>query len=269
MNKKLMLLLLSFVLLGGLVSAALTREDFTNLQLSNNLGTVDDFKGHITINVQKGWNILPLKFIAEASGRYWGNFKEGQTCEQDIFQNVWYYSPVSGGYYHLPNIDDWRFPVSRNNNVLLTEFQNKYYHIYAGSGWIYSSKACILEGDEGVGLISMNYGGETGVGYNYNELNMKAGWNFIPVDYLWSGQEMSLREVFSDCGMEKLNIWDSQNQKWTYDSAQMNNISYFALDEKIAPSMVFKTLLVKTGKDCYLAKNVIDGASQGNPPSLP
>lgn len=69
----------------------------------------------------------------ESSGVYWSNFKEGQTCEQDIFQNVWCYSPVIGNYYHIPLIDDWGAPKTRNNDVLLNEFKAKYYHVYAGS----------------------------------------------------------------------------------------------------------------------------------------
>lgn len=250
------------------VSAALMPEDFTNLQLENKLGIVADPRGHVTINLQNGWNMIPLKFVGEASGRYWSNFKEGQTCNMDVFQNVWYYSPVRGEYYHIPVIDDWRYPSSRNNNILLTEFQNKYYHIYSGSGWVYSEEDCILEGDDGINLISKSYGGDTGVGYNYKELILKAGWNFVPADFYWSALERSFADVFNGCEIEKINRWDSQNQKWLYTAEQMNTLPA-GWQEKISPSKVFTTFVIKTKKDCTLAQNVIDGSTGSAPPTIP
>ncbi|MBS3090855.1 hypothetical protein J4217_00210 [Candidatus Pacearchaeota archaeon] len=271
MGKKIILpIAFALILLGAVFVSALNLQDFTNLQLGNNQGIVESPNGHVTINVVKGWNVLPLKFISEASGRYWGNYKEGQTCSQDVFQNVWYYSPERASYYHIPVIDDWSAPKTRDNAFLLGELQGKYYHVFAGSAWMYSPKNCTLEGDNGVDLVSRSYGSEDqDISYSYGDLILKAGWNFVPVDYLWSAMDKSFAEVFAGCNVEKFNIWDSQKQKWLFSISQNVTSASFAWNEEIAPPMIFTTLVVKTGNDCALAKNVIDGQTDSNPPALP
>jgi hypothetical protein len=243
--------------------AVLATEPLTNFDLGNNQGHIDLATRHVTMNLKKGWNLLPLKFMYEASGRYWSNKKEN-TCEQDVFQSIYVYSPVKKQYTKLPVIDDWGAPKSRNNQYLLEEFAGKYYHIFAGSGWIYTPKDCILEGDDGATLIAGSYGSEgQDNSYTYDELVMKAGWNYIPVDYYWSLASRTFADVFDSCGVQKYYLWDNQNQSWIAASQQG-----FAWNEKVSPLMTFTTILVKTSKDCKVAKNVKDGPSS-LPPQIP
>ena len=251
-----------FLILGlGTATATLSRTDFENVVFSDNRGSTNEAShGHVIYNINKGWNIVPLKFMMEASGRYNANEKEGQTCNRDIFQNVWYYSPVIKDYYHIPVIDDWGAPKTRNNNILLNEFKAKYYHIYAGSAWVYSLKNCILEGDDGTQLVSGSYGDEQQEkGYTHKELVLKAGWNFVPVDMRMAAYEKSLKELFDNCGATKFLVYDKNGNRWQDISASVNN--------KIPISDIFKTIVVKTTQDCNFAD--YEASSSTAPPSLP
>ena len=263
MSKIIMFIVMIAVLSFGVFSV-MSIDQFTNLELGNNQGHVDSPKDHVTMNLKKGWNLLPLKFISDASGRYWSNKKEN-TCEQDVFLNIYVYSPVKKQYTKLLVIDDWKSPKSRNNEFLLGEFAGKYFHIYAGSAWLYAPKECTLEGDDGVGLISKSYGSEgEGKSYSYEQLVLKSGWNFIPVDYYWPAAERSFADIFDSCGVEKYYLWDNQKQSWIAASQQESG-----WNEKISPLMTFTTILVKTSKDCSIAKNIIDGPSGSVPPPIP
>jgi|SRR3989344_8040977 len=198
----------------------------------------------------------------ESSGRYWSNFKEGQTCGQDIFQNVWYYSPIRGSYYHIPEIDDWGAPKTRNNDVLLNEFKSKYYHIYAGSAWIYSPKNCILEGDDGTQLVSGSYGNfEQEKVYQYKELVLKAGWNFVPIDVSMVAYEKSLKDLFNSCGAQKFYKYDKANNNWVDITAEISS------GNKLVPSDIFTTYLVKTTINCNFAD--YKASSGSTPPAIP
>ncbi len=260
--KKLVFFVLILISVGILVSA-ISQSDFLNVIFSENRGSVDDAsRGHVTYDIGKGWNLVPLKFIMESAGRYWSNFKEGRTCEQDIFQNVWYYSPVRGSYYHIPAIDDWGAPKTRNNDVLLNEFKAKYYHIYAGSAWIYSPKNCILEGDDGTQLISGSYGNaEQEKVYQYKELILKAGWNFVPVDMKMVAYEKSLKDLFNSCSAQKFYKYDRSGNKWVEITAEVMS------GNKLQINQIFETILVKTTQDCNFAD--YDASSSTAPPGIP
>ncbi len=252
------------LLLVGAVSAMLPMETFTNLELGNGQGHIDDVRGHVTMNLKAGWNLLPLEFIMEASGRYWSN-KDDLTCSQDVFHTVWVYSPVEKKYTLLPRIDDWGAPVSRNNVYLQREFAGKYFHIFDGSGWIFTPNDCTLEGDSGVGIVAKSFGMvDQGIEGTYEELVMKAGWNYIPIDYYWPAMEHTFGTVFSGCNVEKYYLWDNAGQRWipAYQEG-------FGWNEQISPLMTFTTLLVKSNTDCRLAKNIIDGPPGAVPPALP
>ena len=218
---------------------------------------------HVVVTLDQGWNLLPLDFIAESSGRYWSNYDiRDTTCSQDIFQNVWYYSPVRKEYYHLPAIDDWIYPKTRENEILMTEFSNKYYHIYSGSGWIYTPEPCSLAGDDGTSLYSQSYGDQTqDKEYRSEELVLKAGWNFISPDFNMYTLQKNFWEMLVPCGVDKAYGWHSDTQEWENIIPEANQAS-----DILQTTNIFETVLVKTRNDC----NLLDFSnSDGSPPSLP
>ena len=224
---------------------------------------------HVVVSLDKGWNLLPLKFIMETSGRYWSNYREGETsCEQDIFQNVWYYSPVARKYYPIPVIDDWGAPKTRENNFLLQEFRNKYYSIYAGSAWIYTPEACSLAGDSGTSLWSESYGdSEQEKSYRREELVMKAGWNFFAPDYGMYALQKNPWQLLESCGVEKAHGWHSDTQEWENIINEVRGAMSQGDYDAIQTTNIFETVLVKTSQDC----NLLDFESQSGsqPPELP
>ena len=248
------------------VSAALVESDFENVTFSNNRGRTTEKAGnHVIYNLGKGWNLVPLKFLMEASGRYNSYYKEGQTCDQDVFQNIWYYSPVRADYYQLPTINDWGSPKTRGNDVLLKEFQQKYYHIYAGSAWAYTPESCSIEGDSGTQLLYGNYSNDQQeIGYSHKELILKAGWNFVPINMKMVGYEKSLVELLSPCGLEKAYTYDQLNNKWIDSTAAAKNQSG---SSTLFVSDLFETILVKTSVDCNFAD--FEDSSLSSPPALP
>lgn len=262
MGKLFLGLALFLIVSASIAVSAFSPQDFRNIVLSDNRGTIEDAfsSGHVTYAIGKGWNLVPLAFIQEAAGRYWSNHKEGQSCNQDIFQNVWYYSSTTNDYYHLPYIDDWGSPVTRNNAFLLNDFRAKYYSIYAGSGWIYSPENCILEGDSGGELISDSYGGQAG-GYQYKELTLKAGWNFVPIEPRMVYYEKTWKGVLEACGGDRIYHYDQPKNKWI-DLTKNTEV----LDRKFMPGDIFNTYLIKTTRDCALAEYSSSGSA---PPSLP
>ena len=253
----------SLILIATLVSAN-GLQDFTNIVFNNNLGTVE--ANHVTVNLKEGWNLLPLKFVAEAAGRYWANYEEGVTCNQEVFQHVWFYSPLTKNYYHFPTdeddpletIDDWRYPKTRGNDFLLNEFQNKYYHIYAGSAWIYSENNCILEGDDGVGLVALHSSNETqDISYDYEDLVLKKGWNLIPIDFLMVSTGKSFGDIFEPCDVIKFNIWDNMNQEWQISKEEETEMLPAFKNESPTIGDIFKTLAIKTNSDCRIGENIL------------
>src|SRR3989344_3893048 len=269
MKKIILYTVLAFIFSAGLpgfVSAVLTKADFENITFSGNRGSVNEAShGHVIYNLGKGWNLVPLKFLMESKGRYSSYQKEGKTCDSDVFDNVWYYSPAKGSYYHMPALDDWSYPKTRNNDFLLNEFKQKYYHIHAGSAWAYTPEDCSLEGEDGTQLISENYGNaEQEKNYNYKELVLKAGWNFVPVDYKMVAYEKSLVGLFSKCEPEKFYKYDKHNNKWVNLTEASKAAS--ASSSKLFPLDIFDTILVKTKKDCNFADYSMSSISV--PPSL-
>ena len=268
MIKKILLGILILTVLSFFSSATLTRSDFDNVIFSNGRGSSTSAAGqpgeHVIYNIGKGWNLVPLKFMMEATSRYWSNYKEGKTCEQDIVQNVWYYSPVQGKYYHIPRMDDWGSPKQRGNSFLLNEFKGKFYHIHGGSAWVYSPNNCILEGDSGIQLITEgSYGSELEpeTGYQYKELVLKAGWNFVPVDMRMVAYEKSIKELFEQCNAQRFYKYDKANNKWVDVASEVG------AGNKLGVGDIFDTILIKTTKDCNFAN--YDASSSSSPPSIP
>lgn len=268
MKKILSVLLIIILGLSSGVFAIINENDFNKIILTDNLGNVTN-SNDIKINLVEGWNLLPLEFIANANGEYHGNYKKGKTCNQDVFQNIWMYSPVSKDYYHIPVFDDWQYPKTRNNNFLLNEFKSNYFHIFAGSGWVYSNKKCILETSyHGVKLLRSNYNDEAqGKMSSYKKLILKTGWNLVPIDRLMVISETSLDKIFDGCGVQKYNLWDNKNQKWILSTEEMNKLIGF--NEKININDIFKTVLIKTSSDCYLGDNIFKQYYNAVPSEMP
>jgi hypothetical protein len=258
-----MLVFLIIIITVGNASAVVSPSDLQNVVFSDDRGSTNEAShGHVTYNLVEGWNLVPLAFMYESSGRYWANHKEGRSCSQDIFQNVWYYSPVLKDYYHIPVMDDWASPVSRNNDLLLNEFKGKYYHVFSGSGWVYSPSDCILEGDSGTQLFADSYGSsELRPGYNKKELVLKSGWNFVPLDMHMAVYEKSLKELFASCQATRFYTYDPKSRKWVDASPEVS------AGKKIPFADIFKTYVVKTSRDCNFAD--FSEASKSAPPTLP
>ncbi len=259
--------LICLLLIGTVFAIKPLRGDF---DINNGLGRVEgaDDHGHVIMTINKGWNLLPLRFIMDASGRYWGNYKEGQTCNQDVFQSVWYYSPASRDYYHIPVIDDWGAPGSRNNDFLLNEFLAKYYHIHAGSAWLYSPDMCILETDSGVELIFESFhDGDRSHYFKKEELILKSGWNFIPMNMRMYVFERNPYELLQDCSPSKFYGWNSRIQKWEALTDEIMEVIRTGEYDTPQTSNIFETILVKTNRDCYFAD--FDQTSGSAPPAIP
>lgn len=222
---------------------------------------------HIEIRLDKGWNLVPIKYLAEASGRYHANYEEGISCDQDILQNVWYYSPAKNDYILLENIDDWRFPVGRDKPEVLSEFKAQYYHAYAGSAWIRAPGPCTLAGDSGPSLISEHFSSMDGYGYSREELILKAGWNFIPLTMRMAVFEHAFAEAIASCDPQRIFYWDSSTQSWIdMTGDHLSAIAQENYADTVGFGDVGATMVVKTGIDCHLA--AFEPASQA-PPSLP
>ena len=146
--------------------------------------------------------------------------------------------------------------------MLLNEFKAKYYHIYGGSAWIYSPENCIFGGSDGVELISENYGNtEQEKSYNYKELVLKAGWNFVPVDMKMVAYQKSLKDLFSSCGAQRFYKYDKANNQWIDAASESNS------GDKLMPDDIFTTYLVKTTTDCNFA--YYEPSSSSGPPAMP
>jgi len=230
----------------------------------------------VKLNVEQGWNLVPIKLLEGMAGRYWSLQKEGiTTCEYDVAHKTWMYSPVAKKYTNFV-IDDWISPDSRNNAFLKNEFSSKYFHVFYGSAWIYSTKSCILAYDSVGAYPSYNMAVtasaseiEASKNYTYAELTMKAGWNFFPIDTWMASLNKSNNDILGDCQVSKVNYWDATNQKWQLSATEMTDTAN-RLRDPTSPSIfvqdsVFKTILIKTENDCKIS---VTGSSNG-PPTIP
>lgn len=287
MNKKLILPISLIILIGlvGVVVALIDTEYQQQVNLNDQFGTIKYNEvvtrgiSEVSLNLKQGWNLLPLEFIGDAAGRYWAFNREGKTtCNQDIFYNVWYYSPELNDYYHVPiandsegqiNIRDWQSPKSRGNTFLTNEFQKKYYHIFYGSAWIYSEEDCALTTSMDVDFFTIS-GGKDGIDFTYDELTLKKGWNLIPVGGMMSVVGLSFAEIFRGCDVQKVNAWDNEHQKWLASEKEMTD--FLSNFNKEVPNLerIFSTIAIKTGTDCKPMKNIysisrgIGGGATGN-----
>ena len=253
MKKQLVIfsLCLSMLILVGVLVSAITYSpnDFVNIQLDKQRGFVQD-EEIVRINIKQGWNLLPISFLASASGQ---NHREN-ACNQDIFYNVWIYSALDKKYYNIPTnenedyeLRNWISPKNQNDEFLLNEFNSKSYSVFAGSAWIYSEENCVLESQSGTELI-LGHGEINTI--NNRDFVLKAGWNLIPIDKYMVFSEAPVSEFFNGCGVEDYVFWDNENQEWISNKNEFNF--------NVFPDDIFKTFAVKTKTDCNFAKNILD-----------
>jgi len=230
--------------------------------------------GAVSVKIYPGWNVVPLPLLYQISGRYWSTFRAGKTtCDFDVPRDVWMWSPVAGKYMHF-GMDDWGAAAQRNNQELVGEFNSKSFSVFYGSGWIYSSKSCVLSYDDVAGTPQMASQSssndlEPSRSYsNYNaDLTLKKGWNFVPIDYWMSTKEYGY--VFGDCQISAINSWNPEVQGWEAASGsamanaarQLKATTPFSTDDSL-----FRTYLMKVDADCKIS---MLGSSAGGPPAIP
>jgi hypothetical protein len=242
----------------------------------NNVTWGDD--GVIKLNIKTGWNLIPLRLSYDTAGRYWSTYRAGQTtCTQDVAREVWMWSPVAGKYEFFV-IDDWEAPNTRNNEFLQNEFEGQYYHAHLGSGWIYSAEDCVLAYDNtgfdipyaGYSLSAMYSGSQDqpSKNYNFDDLVLKRGWNFIPQD-TWMTIDKNYYNIFGNCEISKINIWNQDEQEWNIKSSADMVTAAQNMMEPSAPNIgqsdVFLTLLIKVENDCKISMTSVTSG----PPAIP
>ncbi|MEA1924547.1 MAG: hypothetical protein U9M95_01630, partial [Candidatus Altiarchaeota archaeon] len=47
---------------------------------------------------------------------------------------------------------------------------------------------------------------------SYSEINLKEGWNFVPVTQ--DMKSMTLEDIKGECELERMYMWDSRKQEW-------------------------------------------------------
>jgi len=265
---KKILLTLGLILLIGSITYAITFD----VTLDNGFGTYKQGEhpsSDTTINISKGWNLLPISLISNAYGRYNGLEGQNRCSMNTIGQNIYYHSPLQNKYLKIEAMDDYSWPDERNNVGLQNEFKAQHYSIWGGSAWVYSKTDCIVKSDVGGG-VSSAYGspGSTKY-YNTNGLTLKSGWNFVSINASMTYYERTLAEIFDGCGAVKFNMWDAKAQNWKYNPTKIFDTSDSVVTTPLDESQIFSTIVIKTTQDCQIMENVATGGSSSSPPTLP
>ena len=241
MNKRLILILFLTLLSLVVIVSAISDDEakrrnndiIQGFQIKN--GHVSQWNGpsggDVTLELNRGWNLVPM-FLAHSKRN------KDTTCDEKIFENLWFYSPSSKSYKKFPA--NWYFLVTNDPSTVAedqevkNEVENKYYHIYLSSMWIYTPESCtVVGGDSSPVPQSIR-----------DSLVLKAGWNFVYHDQLMYIYNTPLGSLLGKCGLSKVYHWNPNNQKWE-TVTDLERIS-------VSTSQIFDTYLVKTDKDCTL-----------------
>ncbi|MFA5763812.1 MAG: hypothetical protein WC915_03280 [archaeon] len=257
--KKILLIAISLILLSGIIFA----EDISVTTIMNGNATVQNVNGPnglLKMNLNSGWNLVPIKFFGSASGRYWDNFNSGNTtCDQQIFQSAWMQITSQNQYHQIGVIDDWLYADTRGDSILLEQKQNKSYNGNSGSVWVYTKTACTLATEDGAYWTFPTQG---------EYYTLKKGWNFFVIDRSMSTKEATLNATLNGCGAVKYNVWDSKTQAWKYNPTQTVNDDTSGLwTRSLTDNDVYTTVIVKTTQDCELTSDSI--RKSVGPPQLP
>jgi hypothetical protein len=256
--KKIILLLIIL-----LISSITFAEEVSETSIMDGQATIQNVNGPnglLKMNLNSGWNLVPIKFFGSASGRYWDQFRAGNTtCDQQIFQGTWMQITSQNQYHQIGVIDDWLYADTRGDSLLLEQKQNKSYNGNSGSLWVYTKNACTLATEDGAYWTFPTQG---------EHYTLKKGWNFFVIDRTMATKEATLSATLKECGASKYNVWDSKTQSWKYSTTQtITDASEGLWTKTLTDNDVYTTVIIKTTKDCQLTSDSIKKSV--GPPSLP
>ena len=233
MNNKIILLMSLMVLVGivGFVSA----KFITTSQ--------DGYNHDVEVEVVKGWNLIiasPIIGVYEGDDYADSTITSDSEITRDNVKAVYIYLREKKKYTTMyPNAQEYMNYVRD-----LPDDPSYKSYIMFSSVWVYSSKAGTLK------YSRVNVP-------KYNQVALKNGWNFLTITPEMAGK--SLNDIKGSCNIEKVYLWDAQNQQW--------GTIFNLLDDK--------NILQKEGNDGegFIIKVsdycVLGDASGGAPPELP
>ena len=215
--------------------------------------TYDPATRLITYSMVNGWNLVPAP-------KAWGPMGD-QTCNpaggSNAFSAAYYFSPVQnqylGGTVTKTSPPTIQYSPANAENLMNAENQSHYYHVFGGGQWIYASYPCTLSGSlltDATGRISESAEEQ----YKYT---VKKGWNLLVITPYMSGK--TFRQAFHGCSVSKMNFWDAQTQKWTFNGESIPSSTlaqnFFAPGQTstISEGLIGHVLAFKIADDCRLA----------------
>lgn len=96
---------------------------------------------------------------------------------------------------------------------------------------------------------------------NINKVRLTKGWNIIHITPAFYNKDFS--DLVGNCNIEKVNFWDSINQRWGYNSIESQQQVETLLDTRNNEDNLFMPLVIKVTESCSL------GQSIASPPQLP
>jgi hypothetical protein len=166
--------------------------------------------------LDQGWNLV------STSGSRLVEFARS-TCEKKL--NAYVYVKEKERYYTLPEAE----------RLLGEDFKD---YLVSNAFWVYSFQDCSLE-------ILLERGALT-------ELNLKEGWNLVPITEEMFGK--TLKEITSNCEIEKTYGFDSENQEWD----RIDSSYVFSTEDQ------YKGIIMKVSNYCEFG-----GIDISNPPDFP
>jgi len=191
--------------------------------------------GVLKLTMYKGWNVVPLGvhfYSASSSG-------SGECTDSDAL-SAFIYSPVLGRYagWYKDSSGITQQEPSNSNDLLNAEKANNFYHAIGGGSWVYFKRYCTWTNDlPNTKIDSFPW-------------TLKKGWNMIAVNPWMIGYK--LKDLFADCSITGVNVWDSYNQKWSLSSSRTGAYSITANESPIYDAGVGTVFFVKLDSDCKL-----------------
>ena len=197
-----------------------------------NVGIYNPVTGVTTINISKGWNIIPNIGL---------NTAELTVCQPNYKSHFFMYSPLSSEY------------LNYSQTVALEASQGSYASLY--TGWFYSTANCDIQYN-----ISQD-------GQQYqNAIKLVTGWNFFTIKP-WMLNKTFATE-FGNCNVTEIAFWNATSQNWSKlgGSSGLSQISLF--DQiHIGTPMIESSMLLKVPTACRLQSSVTGIPVPPAPPS--
>lgn len=201
----------------------------------------------VELKIYKGWNLVSLAVID------YGTWSEGleTTCPPQDLIVLYGYDPLEKQYVKIKDVTEATSKMGVLGHVKefykdVGTYQNRMARSALNSGWLYSTKSCIITRDitpeayEGFALGSIP---------PTANVAFPAGWNFFTV--LFDMVNKNLYEIEGDCIIEKVYIWNPEDQIW------MN-----MKDLKFPGILVGNGIVFKTTNDCLLGKVTVPEAPE-------